>query len=470
MLKWGQAQAAVDHRDVVAVLEAGRDADGVYIIQERVEGATLERTLAMLRKSRRTLHPGAALSITERVLSALQGLQASPASYHGDLDTGEVLLGYDGAVKVGDQRLSDLVSVAGGSIDVDGAAEDREAAGPGPRGDAYAFALVSLEMMLGHPVWRSPTMSVDDALKALVDFAPVAQLDRRLAEDLGRWLQPCLARDPAARPDGFSALARSLAEMLSRHPARGNPPSLGPFIELVSPPPVDADAPTRMATAAALEAISVPPERRATFDAASVIITPEILAQAEAAYRARDGRPNAAPASDGRTEGPVDSSTAGSDAHAGEVSRTPRPRGPTLEGRSVPVDPPRAPSAMRERAASVPNVAAKAAAYAAGSLRDAHWSRWWPYGLAIAAAMSVVWLLAGSAERTIQLQLTSDPSPATVFVDGVRIGKTPLSRPLEVSANQIQLRFEKEGFESYQVTIGTQETELRYEAPLRAAQ
>ena len=67
---WGQAQAEVDHPDLVAILEAGRDQDGVYIIQEKVEGTTLGRLLSTLRKSRRTLTPANALLIAERLASA----------------------------------------------------------------------------------------------------------------------------------------------------------------------------------------------------------------------------------------------------------------------------------------------------------------------------------------------------------------------------------------------------------------
>ena len=308
LLAWGQVQANLDHPDVVAVLEAGRDADGVYIIQEKVEGATLARLLKTLRRSHRTLTPANALLIAERTSSAVVGIHASAAGYHGDLQPREILIGYDGTVKVGGQRLTDLIAAAGLPPDpsedhgyrspelarrASRASSGRAASGAGARGapgDGYAVALIILEMMLGHPVWQTSSMSVDDALRALVDLAPVAQGQPELAQSLYDLLQPWLQRQPSARPESFEAVAIGITQLMEDHGIRRNQEALGGFVELVVPPLEDADAPTRMAETPELDddgALAVAPDRRAAFEAASVVITPEILAQAEAAYRKR---------------------------------------------------------------------------------------------------------------------------------------------------------------------------------------
>ncbi|MEO1338297.1 MAG: PEGA domain-containing protein, partial [Myxococcota bacterium] len=80
----------------------------------------------------------------------------------------------------------------------------------------------------------------------------------------------------------------------------------------------------------------------------------------------------------------------------------------------------------------------------------------------------VTWSLSPSG-RTIQLRVTSEPSAASVFVDDELVGQTPLTRPLDVNSDNIELRFEKDGFAPHEVFIGTREDELRYEASLRAS-
>ena len=462
LLKWGQAQAKVDHPDVVAVLEAGRDADGVYIIQEKVEGATLARLLSTLRKSRRALAPANALYVAERVANAVAALHRSSAEYHGDLRPGEILIGYDGAVKVGDQRLSDLAEIAGRGLgfgDDDDMYLGPEGRAPGAAADAYAAALIIVEMMLGHPVWRTSLMSVDDALRALVDFAPVAQGQPELARQLSDLLRSCLVVAPSLRPTELAPLADGITHVIERHNVRRDADGLGSFVELVSPPLEDADAPTRMAAVAELDAAAASgsgwsADKRAAFEAASVIITPEILAQAEAEYRERRVSERRVPAI------PVPSSS-----EARPLFTSGRKPSSTLEGRSLPVAPMVvAPSSLREVASEVPNFAARAAA----SIADAEWPPWWPY--AVSALIIVVfswWLLSGDAVRTIQLRVTSEPTAASVYVDDELVGQTPLTRPLQVRADAIELRFEKAGFEAYRVTIGTQEDELRYEAPMK---
>ena len=467
LLAWGQQQAEVDHPDIVAVLEAGQDNDGVYIIQEKVEGATLARLLETLRKGRRTLAPINAMTIAERVANAAAALPQTPAGFHGDLKPGEVLVGYDGAVKVGDQRLSDLAVVAKSQeiLAEDDAYRGPEGYAPGPAADAYALALVVLEMMLGHPVWRTSLMTVDDALRALVDFAPVAQGYPDMAKEMSELLRQCLRPTPDERLVDLGVVADGISALMASNNIQRNPDGLGSFVELVSPPLEDADAPTRMAEVALMEAAAAlgrgwSADRRAAFEAASVIITPEILAQAEAAYR--QGRAGQGPAANPPREPSVGASSAPPPLPAPDG-----PRGPTstLEGRSLSVAPVEPLPPLDTPAPAVPNVAERAAA----AIIEIEWPPWLPYVAAgLVIVLMLVWWVSGSDPRTINLRLTSVPTAASVYVDDELVGQTPLTRPLDVDADQIELRFEKPGYEPYEITIGTEQEELRFEAPMKS--
>lgn len=56
--------------------------------------------------------------------------------------------------------------------------------------------------------------------------------------------------------------------------------------------------------------------------------------------------------------------------------------------------------------------------------------------------------LAGCTERTLELE--SDPAGATVYVDGKRIGLTPISVPFDFYGTR-EFRLEKEGYQTVKV-------------------
>ncbi len=71
-----------------------------------------------------------------------------------------------------------------------------------------------------------------------------------------------------------------------------------------------------------------------------------------------------------------------------------------------------------------------------------------PRSFAAACALAAVLALAGCTER--RLELESDPPGATVYVDGKKIGLTPISVPFEFYGTR-EFRLEKEGFQTVKV-------------------
>src|SRR5687767_14877552 len=96
-LAWAEEQKEIDHESVVGVLEAGKTSEGAYVIQECVDGVSLQEVLAALSKKKRTMSMKLALSIAERVASVLAMLHEKKLA-HGGLDPGEVLISYQGDV------------------------------------------------------------------------------------------------------------------------------------------------------------------------------------------------------------------------------------------------------------------------------------------------------------------------------------------------------------------------------------
>lgn len=524
LTEWGEAQTDVDHPHIVAVLEAGQTKDGAYVIQERVDGVPLYDLLRVLRKKRRTLNPDFALVIATRMAAALEYLSQDGRTGHGALDAGEVLLAYDGDLKVGDQGLYRLTEVVGTDLFDDGgldevywAPEVVAGAVPTPRSDVFTLGLLTLEMTIGHPVWTADSMGVRDAVDAVSDFTHLGQASPALTRDLLAILRPCLDEQPGARPKTAGPVYRMLVELLGRHRIRPDDAALGRFVRAVLPPAEHGEAPTMMVDPAEAERLLESRQHHADWDAASVMIDPEIEARARSAMvegrvlRGAMSRPPVAPVapvapSPGRLNGlragalgpsgSVEVVAATVDLEAASPARlrevaaiarrpspatvTASPRAglePARSARSARPEPlpafpgsPRAPSVLREMAARVPNVAGAAAA----THRTVERSRSrMLIGLSAAVFAIVMGLMFVGGDRsfrtipTIRLRTSSDPDHAQVWVDGDLIGRTPIDIPVPQKRGPYRLRFELRGYRAHEVTIGSREDELRYEAVLR---
>lgn len=442
---WGEAQQSVEHESLVAVLEAGTTEDGPYVLQEMVEGAPLSVVVAMLRRRKRSLTANLALSIAAHAATALKHLHAE-GIVHGGLDPGEVLLSYDGEVKLGDQRLRALDQHLGTDLVEESdttylAPEARADAGQATEAsDVYALGLVVLEMLIGSAVWKAESMSVAGSVAALRDFTHVGQADPSFTEDLVGLLEGMLAEAPDQRTTAASALEK-LKAIVAKHGAREDAATLGGFVQALVPRPEGEDAPTMMLDPAKAEELAAQQKARlAQFDLQSVAVDPDVEKKAltRAAPALLVGR-----------------------------SATPEPRAPSKEGSA-----PLAPSVARSRAHSVPDVA-KVAAKASTEL-DEKTGRVVKITALVLGGIIILGLalsiFGGDSYREVQLYASSIPPGATLFVDDMEIGGTPVEQPIQVKGSTVKLRFEMEGYRDHEVSIGTEADELRYEASLKATE
>ena len=540
---WGEAQTDVDHPNIVAVFEAGQTKDGAYVIQERVDGVPLSSLFKVLRKKRRTLHHHFALLIATRLAAALDYLSQRGRTGHGSLDAGEVMLAYNGDLKVGDQGLHRLAGIAGrdsrDEVDIadvyrapEGVLEEANV----PRADVYALGLLVLEMMIGHPVWATESMSVSDAIDAVSDFTHIGQASPGLTRDLLEILRPCLEHDPALRPATAGRVHQSFVELLQMYGIRPSEAALGRFVHAVLPPAEDGEAPTMMVDPAEAERLLERRRRPADWDAASVMINPEIEARARSAFDEEEGSPGAVPLSDepespdGRPYGdsssrpdprtdpaivppmappprsarsligapesssrsaaprsndsvelvaeavdmyaasPASLRKAAAGAGRGASPQPDRSASPGPQRPSARTEPPQAPSVLRDLAERVPNVSEVASA----AYQNSSWGRSRILlGLVVAVfamAAGFMFVVGDDASRTmptVRLRVSSEPNNARLWVDGTLIGQTPVDVPVPQKSEPYRLRFGLPGYRTHEVTIGSTEKELRYEAVLR---
>jgi hypothetical protein len=66
----------------------------------------------------------------------------------------------------------------------------------------------------------------------------------------------------------------------------------------------------------------------------------------------------------------------------------------------------------------------------------------------------------------VDVELTSDPPNATVFLDGERAGTTPLSASHPAREDEVRIRFERAGYLPLEIKKKPQGNAIRYEARL----
>ncbi|GAA4920880.1 serine/threonine protein kinase [Actinomycetospora succinea] len=150
-----RAAARLAHPGIVAVHDQGRDPDGtVFLVLELVEGGTLRDVL----RDQGRLHPAAALTVAEQIVTALQ-VAHDRGLVHRDVKPENVLIGRDGSVKVADFGLvaaawetdpDDSGEMVLGTVAylapeqvTDGRADARS--------DVYATGIVLFELLTGVP-------------------------------------------------------------------------------------------------------------------------------------------------------------------------------------------------------------------------------------------------------------------------------------------------------------------------------
>jgi serine/threonine protein kinase len=480
LIDWGIRHKEVEHPSIVGILEAGGAQESAYVIQELVDGASLAQLMEALRRKRRSFTVPVALAIAERVASGLEHLH-DRKMVHGAIDPHEILISSEGAVRLGDEGLhqldvhigTDLHDDPGESLLYQPPEVRPQTVGTRPAEDVWALALVVVEMLIGHAVWRKPPMTVEGAIGALKDFTHIGHSQPALTQDLVEILAASTHTDPASRVPAGRELAAGLRRMIGKHRLVTDARAIGSFVAALMPTMSVDDAPTMMVDARGRPP-SVPELPNSQLEYLSIAIDPDLEQKAVArsgpsprvlAHEGACGAIVATPAE--LTLGP----------QASEAPTVPPSAGGPAspdQGRPVPV----APSVIQERSPSRPApqrpisalsqvvMAAERASKESASKRF----QWQLYtGIAIIVlivVMMIVHMLTREA-RVVHLTATSVPTHAALYVDDQWLGETPVDTSVALTHRKVHLAFKLGGYETYDVTFETREDLVHYEAVLR---
>ena len=227
-----RAAAALNHPNILAVFDIGRDADAPYIVAELLEGETLRERLG-----------ASGLPVRKAVEYAVQiarGLAAahSKGIVHRDLKPENTFITTDGRVKILDFGLAKLTqpdpaapgasalptsplnTQTGQVLGTVGymAPEQVRGLAVDHRGDIFAFGTILYEALSGRKAFTGETTI--DAMTAILkeDPADLPVNERGIPPALTRIVDRCLEKSPEARFQSAGDLAFAL-EALSSQPS-----------------------------------------------------------------------------------------------------------------------------------------------------------------------------------------------------------------------------------------------------------
>jgi hypothetical protein len=227
----GQLAASVNHPNVVYIFGAEEIEGAPVIAMELVAGGTLKD-----RVSRDGPMPPA--EAVDAMLDVISGLDAAQAAgiLHRDIKPSNCFVDRDGTVKIGDFGLSISTMARGVSpVTIAGVVqgtpqfaspEQLKGAPLDVRSDIYAAGATLYYLLTGRPPFEA-----DDLVTLLARVAsdpPSSPRARqpRVPKALAAVVLSCLAKEPAARPAGYAALAERLRPFGSSS-REGTPPPLG---------------------------------------------------------------------------------------------------------------------------------------------------------------------------------------------------------------------------------------------------
>lgn len=222
-LREARLAARLEHPNVVAVHDAGKQHGVYYITMQYVEGRSLEEVL----KERGRIPVPEALAVIRDVARALDAAHRM-GIVHRDIKPGNILLARDGTVKVADFGLAregdgrSSVSEPGEVLGTPYYMSPEQAQGEpvDARSDLYSLGATLYHMVTGRRLFEGTT-PISIVLKHVYEEpVPPERLAPKLPKELCDLLERSLRKNPEERPASAGEFLRLLEDAASARSAR----------------------------------------------------------------------------------------------------------------------------------------------------------------------------------------------------------------------------------------------------------
>ncbi|MFT3770878.1 MAG: protein kinase [Minicystis sp.] len=237
--------AALKHPNVVEVAGWGNDEEGSYLAVELVQGVSLFRLMKTIFDTgeafteRMVVYLGACITRGLAVAHALRAPNGELLNLvHRNLTPGNVLLGFNGEVKIADfgmakakQRLTKTLTGMRKGEPTYMAPEAARADAIDARADLFSFGVMLFELFSGRRPWAGKT-DIDMVQSTLRDPpADLRELRPKIDRELVNVVNRCLEKDPAARFQSAREITDRFDEWLHVHGYQeGNEEALARFV------------------------------------------------------------------------------------------------------------------------------------------------------------------------------------------------------------------------------------------------
>jgi serine/threonine-protein kinase len=221
-----QAQARLQHPNIVPIYEVGEAEGCPYLALEFVPGGTLGRKLAG------TPQPAAAAARLVEALARAVHHAHQHGLVHRDLKPANVLLAADGTPKITDfglaKRLEGPQTTASGEIRGTPSymAPEQAADNPvavGPAADVYALGAILYELLTGRPPFLAESALATLLQVRSLDPVPPRRMQPHVPRDLEMICLKCLHKDPSRRYPTAEGLAEDLRRFREGEPIVARP-------------------------------------------------------------------------------------------------------------------------------------------------------------------------------------------------------------------------------------------------------